>query len=399
MRKRLGNGSTHSPDAKRASKELTNDLLKSLCSIPGYNVKLNLKFVKLDDGEGPAAPPGGRTPPGGRKLARWTWSALQALPDHAVISFLGAGLHAGETFPRGVRSLLALREAVRDESWTWSALAHHVNKQHAFVSARYVVAGDAPPWTGALGRQLGARHAYAVGRPHRGVVPAPFRICTITEPNLPAAGHCLNAQHTGGVELSVPGTGRCVDDPRTFGALPGLLTYGTLTAKADSAHKIARGGPGVWGAAATALNPSTAVARVRSLVRRFEYAVIRPGPASRAPHERDRATVALVDAAARATRNVPAGRSCSKRNYSRPSLPGTRAKRRLSWALRSLTRWPPPSCAVSGSKGNMRRRTTIPCGVGAATWSTASPASVRHPRARMSAVSRLRRARPRQRLV
>ena len=173
-----------------------------------------------------------------------------------------------------------------------------MNKQHATVSARDVVVGDAPPWTSAQVRQLGARHAFAVGRPHFEIFPTPFRICSITEPNLPTAGHALQAQHAGGVTFSVPGTGRCDDDPHTFGPLPGLLTYGTLAARADSARKLARGGPDVWGGAAAALSRGEAVARVRSVAHRFEYAVIRPGPTPRgAPHGRDRATAALVEAA------------------------------------------------------------------------------------------------------
>ena len=73
-------------DDKRASKGLANDLQKFLCSIPGYTAGQNPKFVKLDDEAGPGAPPGGCKP------THWTWLALQELPDHAVISFLGAGV-------------------------------------------------------------------------------------------------------------------------------------------------------------------------------------------------------------------------------------------------------------------------------------------------------------------
>ena len=145
MSREHGNKSPSPPDAKRANKDLANGLLKRLCTIPGYQAGPRLKLVTLNDEEGPAAPLDGRAPPGGRKPARCTWRALRKLPDHAAISFSGTGLHAGKTFPRGVRSLLALREAVRGGSWTWSDLAHHVSKQHATVSARDVVAGDTPP--------------------------------------------------------------------------------------------------------------------------------------------------------------------------------------------------------------------------------------------------------------
>ena len=97
--------------------------------------------------------------------------------------------------------------------------------------------------------------------------------------------------------FSWPNAGRCDDEPRSFGSLPGLLTYGALAAKANSSRTLARGGPDVWGGAATALSRGEAAARVLSAVHRFEYAVFQPGPAPQgAPHGRDRATVALVEA-------------------------------------------------------------------------------------------------------
>ena len=191
VRKRQGNDPTRKPDARSASKGLANDLQRFLCSIPGYTAGQNLKFAKQDDEAGPDAPPGGRKP------VHWTRPSLQELPDHVIISFLGTGLHARGEFPRGVRSLLALREAVENEPWTWSSLARHVNKQHASVSARDVVVGYAPPWTAAQVRHLNARYAFAVGRQHRGAVPTSFRICSTTEPDLPAAGNLLRAAAPG----------------------------------------------------------------------------------------------------------------------------------------------------------------------------------------------------------
>ena len=162
-----------------------------------------------------------------------------------MISFLGTGLHATAAFPRGVRTHLALREAVRDESWTWSDLAHHVNKQHAPVSARDVVAGDAPPWTGAQVRQLGARHAFSVGRTRRGLGPAQFRLCSIAEPNLPAAGHTVHARKQVPVQVPLPATSGRDTEPElvSFGPLPGLLTFHRLEVKADKRANSRTAGP------------------------------------------------------------------------------------------------------------------------------------------------------------
>ena len=115
-------------------------------------------------------------------------------------------------------------------------------------------------------------------------------------PGLPQAGN--RAQHTNKVTFSWPSSGRGDDEPRSFGALPGLLTYDALAAKATSSRTLARGGPGVWGGAAAALNRGEAAARVRSAVHRLEYAIVRPGRALQgAPQGRDRATIALVEAA------------------------------------------------------------------------------------------------------
>ena len=106
-----------------------------------------------------------------------------------------------------------------------------------------MASGHAPPWTAAQVRLLNARHAFAVGHQHRGAVPTSFRICPITEPDLPAAGNRLTAQHSDRLVVSVPDTGRREDDPTliTFSALPGLLTHCTLAAKTDPERKFASG--------------------------------------------------------------------------------------------------------------------------------------------------------------
>ena len=117
-RQRFGNDSNSRLDTKRASTDLAYDLSKGICSIPGYHPKGTLRLVTLAIDENPAAPLGGRAPPGGCTPASCARLELQKPPETAVVTFLGTGLNGGEAFSRSVRTLQALREAVRSEPWT-----------------------------------------------------------------------------------------------------------------------------------------------------------------------------------------------------------------------------------------------------------------------------------------
>ena len=167
------------------------------------------------------------------------------LPDTAVVTFLGTGLHGGEAFSRGVRTLQALRETAQSEPWTWADLNRHVRKGHASVGVLDVVSGDAPPWTNTQVRRLGARHTFAVGRPQLEILPKPYRMGPLVEAGLPMAGNSLQAQHVQTPMLPWPDTDPSDGELRSSQTFPGMLTYGTLAAKADPPRKLALGGPDV----------------------------------------------------------------------------------------------------------------------------------------------------------